>query len=67
MHGQAAVVRVNRSSIRVRLLEHVQAEHGGWPVGHELVIPLTTAPRLWSLNNCVLPRLHELSGKVVRY
>lgn len=35
--GRAEVVRLNRSSIRVRLTEAVQSPHGGtWPAGQEI-------------------------------
>lgn len=50
--GRCEVVRVNRASVRVRLLESVMTHRGvvGYPAGHELVIPRFHS-RTWGYSN----------------
>ena len=58
--GLAGVVRVNKASVRVRLVEPVAVgSGGGYLPGHELVMPLgytfNSGAFKWSPNNCVAP------------
>jgi hypothetical protein len=50
------VVKLNRKSMRVRLVAAVPSQIGGagYPVGHVIVLPRTLAPT-WSPNNCAAP------------
>lgn len=50
----AEISKVNRKSVRAKLLKAVDedSDFGGYPEGHELVIPRFRADR-WSQNNCV--------------
>lgn len=56
--ARAAVVRVNLSTVRVRLLErvvHPASLYGsGYGIGHEIVVPRVAAQR-WSANNGAFP------------
>ena len=53
--GKGAVVKVNRSSIRVELLEDVAPEwYGGYPAGREITVPRFGLHR-WTPNNRVAP------------
>jgi hypothetical protein len=57
-YARARVSRVNQSSVRVILQEDVARDfHGGYPAGHEIVVPLFQAgPHArWSANNRVEP------------
>ena len=40
MQGACEIVKVNKQTLRVRLLEPVSASIGTWPIGHELVLPV---------------------------
>ena len=46
--AKAAVVRINGSSVRVRVVEPVTYEASfPYPIGHEIVVPRATSPRGW--------------------
>lgn len=51
--AMATLSKINKKSVRARLNHHVQGPSGGWPEGHELVIPLFWALNEWSANNRV--------------
>jgi hypothetical protein len=53
--GQAEVVRVNRTSVRVRLLHDVG--DGAYAAGREVVLPLPfrSGANRWSFNNGAFP------------
>jgi hypothetical protein len=52
--GRGTISKVNGLSVRVKLTEHVATEfYGGYPVGHELVIPKLGLDTRWSSNNRV--------------
>ena len=48
---KARVVRINRASFRVAVLEG----DASYPEGHEIVVPRFDAMGRWSPNNCVTP------------
>lgn len=55
--AQAAVIRVNEASVRVRLVEDVRAGEPGriaYPAGRELRVPRVLSAG-WSNNNGVFP------------
>ena len=57
--ARAEVVRVNGSSMRVRLVETLYSgtpQRMTYPVGHEIVLPrCVIQSRTWSQNNCAEP------------
>jgi hypothetical protein len=57
-HARAEIVRVNRASVRVRLVEAIFGAQGQviYPAGREIVVPrCVISARTWSINNCVAP------------
>jgi len=54
--AKAQVERVNKKSVRVRLLEAVKSCYAGgtWPEGYRINVPLFSSSR-WSANNRVCP------------
>lgn len=49
--ARATVVKVNRKSVRVTLVDGID----GYPAGREIVLPRFENWRTWSVNNCARP------------
>jgi hypothetical protein len=56
------VARVNAKSVRVAISQAIQGEYGGYPEGHEIVVPLITAASRWTHFN----RVEPVEGYLVR-